>query len=137
MDTGPLAAAFANAPLPGVVSAYLFGSHAMGGAHRESDVDIGVLLDRRVHPRPQDRFEVRLRLIAHISQVLRTDRVDLVVLDDAPPHLARRVMLEGQRVFCADSEIDHAARRTAMLRAPDLEPFLRRTRRVKLQAIAR
>jgi hypothetical protein len=24
-----------------------------------------------------------------------------------------------------------------MLRAPDLEPFLRRTRRVKLQAIAR
>jgi predicted nucleotidyltransferase len=29
-----------------VVAAYLFGSHASGRAHRESDVDVGVLLDR-------------------------------------------------------------------------------------------
>ena len=137
MDTGLLVAAFENAPLPGVVSAYLFGSQARGGAHRESDIDIGVLLDRKMYPRSRDRFEVRLRLIAHVSRVLRTDLVDLVVIDDAPPHLARRVMLDGQRVFCADLEVDHVARRTVMLLAPDLEPFLRRTRLVKLQAIAR
>jgi predicted nucleotidyltransferase len=28
---------------PGVVSTYLYGSHAAGRAHRESDVDVGVL----------------------------------------------------------------------------------------------
>ena len=32
---------------PAIVSAYLFGSIAEGREHRDSDVDIGVLLDRR------------------------------------------------------------------------------------------
>ena len=29
----------------GVAAVYLFGSHAEGRAHRDSDVDVGVLLD--------------------------------------------------------------------------------------------
>jgi predicted nucleotidyltransferase len=47
-----LASFFAAASPSGVVSAYLFGSHAAGRAHRESDVDVGVLLDWSVHPSP-------------------------------------------------------------------------------------
>jgi hypothetical protein len=51
--------------------------------------------------------------------------------------VVRKVMTQGLRVFCANAEADQAARRTALSRAADLEPFLRRMRRIKLDAIAR
>ena len=46
----------------GVVSAYLFGSHVEGRAHRESDVDVGILLGRETYPTIRDRFDARLSL---------------------------------------------------------------------------
>jgi predicted nucleotidyltransferase len=121
----------------GVVSTYIFGSHATDRAHRESDVDIGVLLDRTVHPTREARFEARIRLIGQLGRALKMNALDVVVVNDAPPHLARRILCEGQRIFCADPDTDHAARRTALLRAADLEPFLHRARRLKLQVLAR
>jgi predicted nucleotidyltransferase len=50
----------------GVVAAYLFGSHAEGNDHRESDVDVGVLLDRRLST-SQARFESSQRLAADLA----------------------------------------------------------------------
>jgi predicted nucleotidyltransferase len=120
----------------GLVSAYLFGSVAEGRAHRESDVDVGILLDRQIYPRTVDRFEEKLLLIGHLRAALRRD-VDVVILNDAPPQLARRIMTADQRVLVAGVEADHAFLRTVLSRAADLEPFLRRTRRVKLQALSR
>lgn len=120
-----------------LVSAYLFGSHAEGRAHRESDVDIGVLLDRRALPGARDRFEAALRLSAHLQAALGTRLIDLVVLNDVPPGLGRAVVCRGRRLLCSDEEADHAFVRDAQLRAADLEPFLRRTRRLKLEALAR
>jgi predicted nucleotidyltransferase len=124
-------------PVPGLVSAYVFGSHAEGRAHRESDVDIGVLLDRRVHGSSEARFHERVRLSAWVIGVLHQNAVDVVVLNDAPPHLARHIVTSGYRVSCSDPEADHAFVRDVQLRAADLSPFLRRTRRVKLDALAR
>jgi predicted nucleotidyltransferase len=123
--------------VPGLVSAYVFGSHATGRAHRESDIDVAVLLDRDVFPTPQRRFEARLGLIGTLGPELGVRDLDLVVLNDAPPHLVRRAMTDGVQVACTDAKADHAARRTALLRAPDLDVFLRRMRRLKLRAIAR
>jgi predicted nucleotidyltransferase len=126
----------AEAP-PGLVSLYLFGSHAGDRAHRESDVDLGILLDRRVHSTREARFAERVRLSAWAMGALHADSVDVVVLNDAPPHLGRRVATTGIRIFCADAEADHVFVRDVQLRAADLEPFLRRTRRIKLDALAR
>ncbi len=111
---------------PGVAAAYLFGSEA------ESDVDVGVLLDRERFPTTRERFDQRLRLSSRLSGALEGRAVDLVVLNDAPPHLARRIVTSGHRLFCADPEIVHSFVRDVQLRAADLEPFLRRTRRVNL-----
>jgi hypothetical protein len=132
-----LARALADAAVPGIVSAYLFGSHASGRAHHESDIDVGVLFARDVHPTRESRFEVRVRLSGALEAALRSGRVDVVVLNDAPPTLGRHVVTDGQRVLCADAAGDHADVRDVQLRAADLEPFLRRTRRLKLEAIAR
>lgn len=132
-----LARCLGEGVFPGVVSAYLFGSEAAGRAHLESDVDIGVILRPEAHRTERDRFEQRLRLVSRLEAALAGRAADVVVLNDAPPGLARHVVIAGRRVYCADSPADHAFVRDAQLRAADLEPFLRRMRGIKLQAIAR
>ena len=106
----------------GVASAYLFGSMATGRAHRESDVDVGVLLDRLVHPRPADRFEARLRLAALLQSATGRD-IDLVVLNDAPPQLGRHILTRGARLLVSNATLDHAHLRTTLSRAADIDPI--------------
>lgn len=122
---------------PAVVSVYLFGSHAHNRAHRESDVDVAVLLDREMAATARARFDLRLRLAAELIAALHCNNIDLVVLNDTPPTIARAIVTHGRSVFCRDREADHAFVRTTLLRAADLEPFLRRTRAVKLDALRR
>lgn len=119
----------------GVVSAYLFGSYAGGRSHRESDVDVGVLLMRDAFPTARDRFGERVRLAADLIGELNRNEVDVVILNDAPPLFARHIVTTGERVFCADDVSDRDFTRDCQLRAADLEPFLRRTRRVKLESL--
>ena len=121
----------------GIVSAYLFGSHAEDRAHRENDIDIGVLLDREIYATARERFDARLSLIGELGSCLESNAVDLVILNDAPPELAARIATEGIRVFCSDEDKNHAFVRDIQLRAADLKPFLERMRRIKLEAIKR
>jgi hypothetical protein len=132
-----LAGVFRNLADPGVVSAYLFGSHVAGRSHRESDVDVGVLLDWSAYPSRALRFDARVRLGSSLIAGLHRNEVDVVILNDAPPLLGRRVVTEGRRVFCCDHDADHAFVRDVQIRAADLEPWIRRTRRAKLAAIVR
>lgn len=118
-----------------VVSAYLFGSEAQGTAHRESDIDVGVFLDYASHDSARSRFERRLELGSGLIEALHRNEVDVVVLNDAPPLLARRIVQEGDRVWCRDAEADRGLRRDVMLRAADLAPFLRKFERRKLEAL--
>ncbi len=121
---------------PSVFSAYLFGSLAQGTAHSDSDVDVGVLLDRNVMPTRAQRSDARVRLTSDIIGVLHRNDVDLVILNDVPPGLGRQVITEGISVFVADLEGDRAFQRDIQLRAADLDPFLRRMRKIKLEALS-
>lgn len=120
----------------GIVSVYLFGSQASSRAHRESDIDLGVLLSWEICCTSRNRFEVRIRMSSRLTSALGRP-VDVVILNDAPPQLARRIVTAGERLVCSDAEVDHAFVRDTLIRAADIEPFLRRTRRIKLDAIMR
>jgi predicted nucleotidyltransferase len=126
---------FESSDVPGVVSVFLFGSHAEDRAHRESDIDVGILFDREAVATRRERFDASVRLAADLQTVL-TIEVDVVVLNDSPPLLGRRIVTEGQRVYCSNEEADHAFVRDVQLRAADLQPFLERMREIKLQALA-
>ena len=128
---------FTEARPAGVTSAYLFGSHAEGRAHRESDIDFGVLLQYERFPQVRERFEERVRLTNWLLTALGIDSVDVAILNDAPPLFGRRIVTQGRKIYCADAAADHAFVRDVQLRAADLEPFLRRTRRIKLEALTR
>lgn len=128
---------FAERPALGVASAYLFGSQADGREHRESDIDVGVLLLWDHHPTARDRFEARVDLISDLGAALGRNDIDVVILNDAPPLLGRRIVYEGHRLFRGNPAADHEFIRDVQLRAADLEPWLQKMRRLQLEALAR
>ncbi|MGH9340372.1 MAG: type VII toxin-antitoxin system MntA family adenylyltransferase antitoxin [Acidobacteriota bacterium] len=121
----------------GIVSVYLFGSHAAGHAHRESDIDVAILFDWKSFPARRVRFERRLRIAAALISVLGTEAVDTVVLNDVPPTLGTKIVTTGRRIFCSNVRLDRAYLRDIQLRRADLIPFLERTRLIKLAVIQR
>jgi predicted nucleotidyltransferase len=128
---------FHDTPYAAVVAAWLFGSHGQSRAHRDSDVDVGVLLDRGTAPTGRQRFDLRVRLTSELIHALGNNDVDLVVLNDAPPLLARRIIRTGIEVFCRDRDRARDFRRDVQIRAADLAPFLERYRRMTLDALGR
>ncbi len=81
---------------PAVAVAYLFGSRAKGTTHSHSDYDIGVVLTEEGEDAAAD---VRLRLITAFSQALRTDHVDIVVLNTAANVLQFEAIRHGSIVY--------------------------------------
>jgi uncharacterized protein len=89
---------------PGVVAASLIGSHATGRAGPLSDVDVAVWLVPSLTA--DERYKRALELMGAVSEVLGTDEVDLVLLNDASPLMGHRAMRDGIRLV----ERDRAAR---------------------------
>ncbi|MDD5738335.1 MAG: nucleotidyltransferase domain-containing protein [Candidatus Pacebacteria bacterium] len=78
---------------PQVKLAYLFGSRANGTAGPLSDYDFAVYLDEK---NSQKRFDIRLELMAKLSLLLKTDAVDVVVINDTEnPDLKYNIVKEG------------------------------------------
>lgn len=132
-----LRAYFAAERPAGVVAAFLFGSVADRTEHSESDVDVAVLLEYGAFPDRTSRSRAAVALGTALIAVVHRNAVDVVVLNDAPPELAAAVVTSGVRLHCADADAERAFTRDALLRYADVRPFLERTRRLKLQALAR
>ena len=89
----------------GVVLAYLFGSQAEGRVTPLSDVDLAVLLPHNLAA--YDKFRVQADLIGDCGQVLKRNDVDVVVLNDASPLLAFRVVKHGRVLY--EDPVTHPA----------------------------
>lgn len=79
-----------------IMAAYLFGSHARGTPSLLSDVDVAVLLREQSD---QENFHKRLCLLGELMSELRSDRVDLIILNESPPALTYRIIKEGILLF--------------------------------------
>jgi hypothetical protein len=107
-----------------IVAAYLFGSHARGSAGPESDVDIALLLRSDI---PRARYaDLRLRYTCALLKALRTDRVDLLLLNAAGPLAKHQVYSKGKLVFCRDARRTLRAKDLASSEYLDFLPFRRR-----------
>jgi len=77
--------------------AYLFGSTARNDGGILSDVDIALYLDGLNRPQ---MAELKLKLITKFGQKLKTDRVDLVILNTSEkPELKYQIISEGELVY--------------------------------------
>ena len=79
-----------------IQAAYIFGSVATGRTRPDSDVDVAVLTARR--PRRADPLKYRLTLMADLGSALGRSDVEVVLLNEAPPLLAHRILSRGTLV---------------------------------------
>jgi len=114
--------------LEGVRMVYLFGSRVENNLGPMSDFDVAVLVDRSA-----DGPRLRARLAHELARVLRTDRVDVVLLNRASIELAYAVVAQGKVLYEQDvaTRVEYEA--TVMSRYGDFLPVLRRQRRDILQ----
>lgn len=128
---------FLERPELGVASVYLFGSRSLG-RHWDRVLGLAVLADPERHPDPERRAELLERIAPELSRLAGEIRLDLLMLDDAPPRTGRRIVSEGRRIVSHDPHLDRAFLRDVQIRAVDLEAFTRRpVRRVRAEAVAR
>ena len=82
-----------------VQSAYLFGSQATGKTTKLSDYDFAVLLDGKVKEKLYSEYQ--LEIISELLRIVKTNHLDLVVLNDSktPLFLKYNVIKEGKVIY--------------------------------------
>ena len=85
-----------------VVALYSFGSLATGNLKPLSDLDFGILVSSKLGK--QKRFDKHLDLIGKFNEVLRTDEVDLVMMNDAPMRFSHNIIKSGKLIYCKDKK---------------------------------
>lgn len=117
---------------PRVGYAVLFGSKGRGTAHPMSDTDVAIGLT------PGTSFSA-LELGALLSRLetAADGRVDLVLLDEAPPALAYRVFRDGRVIFERDHEALVQRKSRAILEYLDFRPVEQAFTRAVLAAAER
>ena len=109
-------------PQSEILEAYLFGSTATGSAQAHSDLDVAVYLG---DPRPAaSPFGYAADLTATLMRALGTQRVDVVVLNEAPPLLYHRVLRDGVRILARDLRATTTREGRALSRYCDYVPQL-------------
>jgi len=113
-----------------VIFAYLFGSQLSVEIGRLSDVDIAIYFDEALTK--QERFNRMLKIGGELSSLLKRDDIDIVVLNDAYPLLAHRVIKQGKVIFSSDEKkrIDFEIR--AVMNYLDFKPLLEKYTRETL-----
>lgn len=75
---------------------YLFGSKAKEINTPVSDIDIAVFIDNYEN---QDLRQIFLDLIFEFSQLFKSDKIDLLILNEAPITIQFKVISEGKPLF--------------------------------------
>jgi predicted nucleotidyltransferase len=116
---------------PDIAYAVLFGSSTRGTAHAGSDADIAVEL------RPGAPRDVHTLggLVARLESAIGR-RVDLVLLDEAPPALAYRIFRDGRLLIERDHGAMVARKARALLDYLDWKPVEERCAEGILRAAA-
>lgn len=83
-----------------ITALYLFGSSLSGYLNPLSDLDLAVLIDKKI---PGDKFlEEYLKIFGIAADVLKVDELDLLILNQAPLRIAHNILKTGTLLFCND-----------------------------------
>ena len=111
---------------PQVSLAYLFGSQVSGAIGPLSDYDLGVLVER-------PSAELRYRLSHNTGRLMDTNRVDLVLLNEAPVELAFAIIAQGRLLYQRSLAARVEFEASVLSRYGDYVPILRQQRQDILQ----
>ena len=105
-----------------IQEAYLFGSCARDARQAHSDIDIAVNINKDAAT--MSGFGYQATLTSVLMSGLATNRVDVVVLNDASPLLYHRVLRDGIRVLSRDLRATTVREGRALSRYCDYVPQL-------------
>lgn len=111
---------------PEVLEAYLFGSLARGESQAHSDVDVAVFVDPGAVDASGFGFDASIG--ADLMRALGSNRVDVAVLNTAPPLLYHSVLRDGIRLFSRDLTATTVREGRALSRYCDYVPQLEKIR---------
>lgn len=80
-----------------IMMAYLFGSHAEGKETKISDLDIGVFLSPEMGR--EEIFKKHLFLIGEVSKIMKTDRVDVVIMNESSASLNFEIIKHNAPIY--------------------------------------
>jgi uncharacterized protein len=83
--------------------AYLFGSQASGKVKPLSDIDFAVLFAENLTDR--ERFALKIKMLGDLSEILKTDKIDLVDLKTAPAFLQFETIRRRNEIFVRNENI--------------------------------
>jgi len=86
---------------PHILSAYLFGSTALGISNSGSDIDIAIRIDQSLAS--DSYLELRIQLTDDLEKHLGC-KVDIVVLNTASLKMIHQVIVNGRLLFSRDRE---------------------------------
>ncbi|MFQ5639641.1 MAG: nucleotidyltransferase domain-containing protein [bacterium] len=88
-----------------VLVAYLFGSVAEDKQNKLSDLDVAILVDSNKLKRlEKQQFGYQVSVMTDLMSLLKTNDIDLVILNYATPLLSHEVIKSGEIVFCRDED---------------------------------
>jgi predicted nucleotidyltransferase len=86
---------------PELIAAYLFGSYAREQQDQVSDIDIALLFHHELSDEQVDKLE--LSIWQKLTAILRTDEIDLLVLNDAPLSMQFEIIRTGKTICNNDN----------------------------------
>ena len=97
-----------------IVALYAFGSLTTGDLKPLSDLDFGILVSCKLDK--QKRFDKHLDLLGKFNEVLKTDEVDLVMMNDAPMRFSHNIIKSGKLIYCQNkTELSEFIEKTVKL----------------------
>lgn len=117
---------------PEVVAAYLYGSYAKGMETGESDIDVALLLSEHFNQSALYPFKIASEMEKKLKR-----KVDVRILNDAPPSFLNQVFKYGKVVYSRDEKKRVSFEAQAMRAYLDIKPIhleYNRIRRMRLHA---
>ena len=98
------------------------------------DIDVGVLVapDQYKSMDQTDPYGYTAQMNVEIAHILKCDKIDLVILNQAPPLLLREIVGKGKSVYCR-SEVERSNFETAALKKHADTAHLREIKRTYMR----
>ena len=84
---------------PEIVVAYIFGSLAQGKTNALSDIDIAIITDSQQINNKTYRYGYKAEILTDLIKLLKTNNIDLVILNKANTLLKHRVLYHGILIY--------------------------------------
>lgn len=116
----------------GVAIVYLFGSSATGLKNKESDIDIGVVLENGLLT---NKLELYTSLYVLFSKIFPKKEIDIVFLNEAPLSSQFEAIKYGKVLYEKNTNLRLQFEELTMLKYADFLPIEEEMERVILQRI--